>query len=354
MNLYATNKDDKSDPIHQPFDQWLTLQSIERAKKYMPDDLEMTLVCALLPSDMQILTPELIPQCDRRILLEQSTKIEYGKAMPWETREIEKDVARYFSKRELPFYQEVIEAGISVAREDEDEDEEDFYVMLTNADIGLTKYFYNFILGIMREKRQAFVINRVTLPVEKTLPSRKYINGTRITGKFLPDESIFNHTIKKPTTDKTDIETLMGEIDASVEHGLEHPGTDCFVMHSSIVDQVYMGKQFPAYAPIACSLKTILTEILAKDTFARIPSNKDGTFHVGDDRNWKQEEEANITQYITRRRKKDISDSPCKQKNWKNPYTLMNLANSGRAFSERYPEYVAEMKEKRKRRQKKI
>ena len=153
INTFAINKDNKNDPVHQPYDQWSTLQSIDRAKKHVPQELNVTLVCAMFQSDWRVLSKENVPACDRRFLLERSTITEYGNQNYNGTNanknEKEALVSELFSKRELPFLQDLLDAAVVTAWESEpsrkmeergtNRNGNDFYVMLTNSDIWLTK-----------------------------------------------------------------------------------------------------------------------------------------------------------------------------------------------------------------------
>ena len=181
MNIYDINKDnygkteDDSIVHHQPFDQWVTIQSIERAKQHMPPELEMTVVCAILRSDWDILSEKRVTICDHRVLLERSTLTEYGgrpKQISFSgfgnnnnTKEKNEDkkqaqmsqfISELFSKREFPFMQDIIDAVISVAKEsstpnnnkntnknDDRNSNNNTYIMLTNADIGFSEFFTN-------------------------------------------------------------------------------------------------------------------------------------------------------------------------------------------------------------------
>lgn len=166
MNIYATKNNSEIDRIHQPYDQWVTLKSIERAKQHMPRELDMTLVCAILQSDWDVLSEETVPVCDRRVLLKRSTLTEYGgQPNNFTTAEFGKQnvtnsnptsedteahfsglISRLFSQKELPFMQDILDGAISVARENAEKiktnknahtnGDDDLYIMLTNADIG--------------------------------------------------------------------------------------------------------------------------------------------------------------------------------------------------------------------------
>lgn len=123
----------------------------------------------------------------------------------------------------------------------------------------MTEYFYRFLYRELQEGRKAFTINRMTL---------------NSNGKKKPI------TVQKPTNNETEIEKLFEQIDAALPYGNDHPGTDCFIMHWSIINNVYLGEQFPGYSPWAFSLLVILRDILAKGSYAVIQSTVRGTFHL--------------------------------------------------------------------------
>lgn len=316
MNIYATKNE--KDPIRQPFDQWVTLQSIQRAKKNMHPNLRLSLVCAILESDMEILTEKEVPMCDYRIPLTRSTKTEFisnttikenGKT-DWKQIHLN-DI---FKDRELPFVQDVIDAGISVA---DMEERKDFYIMMTNADIGLTEHFYSYLYPLVKERRKAFTINRLTLK-EKSI------------------------TIRKPTKDPAKIDALFDQIDSGLLEGKKHPGTDCYLMHSTIVRKVNLGYQFPGYPAWAATLKVILRDILARGEYRIIQSSPRGTFHIGDDKGWKSalsNKEARQLKMLEHYYRKAIDVCPIQRKLY-NTLTALNHAMCGMVFHEHYETFL--------------
>jgi len=343
INTFAINKDDQNDFIHQPYDQWSTLHSIEEAKQHAPSDLDVTLVCAMFQSDMEVLSKHKVPACDRSFLLERSTITEYHNE---NTKPGTKEalLSERFSKRELPFLQDLFDAGISVARDNTTEhrntdDNDDFYVMVTNSDIGLTKNFYNFLLSKLQTGQKAFTINRWTIPME---------------GKNHPI------TVREPTTEPQQIKLLLSQIDASLPTGETHPGYDCFIIHSSIIDKIFLGKMFAGFPPWGGALSIILKKIVARDSYTGVSSSPNATFHLGGQGAWskKKDNDKVVLDYIKEIFREDIQACP-KTISPHEPYTLMNAANCGRVFREFYNATVKKpqgkdtrKREKKKRRQK--
>ena len=364
LNIYAINKDDygggngnnedtedNDAPFaYQPFDQWVTLQSIQRAKEFMPPGLEMTLVCAILKSDWDILTKERVPICDHRIRLDRSTLTEYGgkpKSFDFTTvfgpnnytttnpqfasqsAEISEALTKLFSERELPFPQDVLDAGISVAEEQRKTTKDKYYyyhVMMTNADIGLSQHFYGFMLEQLKAHPRAFQLNRVGVPYRNEVTNQ------------------VNIPISEPTTNKMEIEMLLRTIENALPDGTDHPGTDCFVIHSAIAEKIRLGDQFAGYPAWAGSLKIILKDILTNHTYTLIHSNPHGTFHIGNDKEWFHQEEEDtakdpvndkVIAFLQENYREEIADCPI-QRVITNVHTAVNLIHCGIVFQKHY------------------
>jgi len=325
LNIYA----DPKQPLHQPYDQWVTLQSIERAKKHVPKGLEVTLVCAVLKHDTKYLKKKKLSVCDHWTILHDSTETEYVDLKdPNKFDNKTKATLRGIFQREegefmrLPFMQDVIDAGVDAARKDSNDD---FYLMLTNADIGLSKNFYSFVLPKLQKGRKAFTINRVTMyaKTEKT-----------------------NITVLEPTEDAAKIERLFEEIDVNIGfRSTRHPGTDGFFIKSSIVDQIHLGKQFPGYGHWAGVLKMILRDMLARDDFDITESSPWGSFHLGDDKTWKKKKKSpkdeERLEYVKEHFREQILLCPV-QRPLHSAITAMNQVGCGLAFQEHYQEFLME------------
>jgi hypothetical protein len=341
VNVNANDNGNPTNTIaYQPYDQWSTLASIQRAKQHyaarssLMDDhnnLEITLVCAMFESDERILVANHLvqPPCDHVSRLERSTVTEYGNG----------NFSEVFSKRELPFLQDLLDVAVSVARnettkhntanynDEDDAEDDDFYVMLTNSDIGLTKDFYSFLLPLLEEEQKAYTINRWSIPMDGI-------------------------TIRTPTNDPQGTETLLTQIDASLVTGTKHPGYDCFIIHSSIIDKISLGTMYAGFPPWGSALRLVLKDIIAKSTYKKVRSTPNATFHLGDRGTWsKKKSDATsqtVLKYIKERYKEDIADCP-KTIFAHDPYTVMNAANCGRVFREDYNRYKSRRIETPKR-----
>ena len=362
INKDKTNNDDGSGNgnltiSYQPYDQWSTLASIQRAKQQyaarslVDQNLEITLVCAMFESDERILVANDLLQapCDHVSRLERSTVTEYGNGnrnLNSDSNSNETLFSEVFSKRELPFLQDLLDAAVSVARNektnhntagnttaennnsnDEDEDDaDDFYVMLTNSDIGLTKDFYSFLLPLLEEEQKAYTINRWSIPME---------------GKSHPI------SIRSPTNDPQEIEKLLTQIDASLVTGTKHPGYDCFIIHSSIIDKISLGTMYVGFPPWGSALQIMLKDIVAKNAYKQVRSTPNATFHLGGKGTWSNKKKdataQTVLKYIKERYKEDIADCP-KSIFAEDPHTVMNAAICGRVFREDYNRHKSRRK----------
>ena len=401
MNIYATNREapSKNDNSKsngntlvdfQSFDQWVTLQSIHRAKQTsMPNGFDIQVVCAILESDWEALTEERVPICDHRVRLERSTRTEYvetpisfknrnngwlvAKKVTGESANnsnkshqhnnnnnnttnidtIISHISELFSKRELPFVQDILDAGISVASKSNGNIQDDYYIMMTNSDIGVTEHFYDFLYRQLQEGRKALTINRLTLPLT---------NETNMGRLVLSMMQQQRQQQQNPTTtnNQVDIKRLLNHIHNNIVRGkgTVHPGHDCFVIHSSIVGKVFLGNQFPGFPAWAKALQIILRDILAQDTYKMIPSTPNATFHLGDDKAWKSkrsedgdarrttttedDEAVSFRALITSQLKRNIQDCPIKR-TIHNTLSGLNMASCGLVFREHYPEFLAQL-----------
>ena len=360
INKDKTNNDDGSgngNPTiyYQPYDQWSTLASIQRAKQQyaarslVDQNLEITLVCAMFESDERILVANDLLQapCDYVSRLERSTVTEYGNGnrnLNSNSNSNETLFSEVFSKRELPFLQDLLDAAVSVARNEktnhntagnttaennnsnDEDDADDFYVMLTNSDIGLTKDFYSFLLPLLEEEQKAYTINRWSIPMD---------------GKSHPI------SIRKPTNDPQEIEKLLTQIDASLVTGMKHPGYDCFIIHSSIIDKISLGTMYMGFPPWGSALQIMLKDIVAKNAYKQVRSTPNATFHLGGKGTWSNKKKdataQTVLKYIKERYKEDIADCP-KSIFAEDPHTVMNAAICGRVFREDYNRHKSRRK----------
>ena len=219
MNTY-TIQDENTGHYAQPYDQWSTLQSIERALKYVPHAvLEVDFVCAVFESDLRHLPSDIDLPC-RKEVLTRSTKTEYeGSIMS-------------SPMKELPFLQDIIDVA-SAKYIKNNATATDFFVMLTNSDIGLSQFFYNNLLPLLHENnnhsnQDAISINRLTIPMKN------------ITQTMVPPVAEVAAASK----------LLLSEIDNNLQYGVKHPGFDCFVMSSKVLQTMNIGMNiFAGYPP---------------------------------------------------------------------------------------------------------
>ncbi|OEU14472.1 hypothetical protein FRACYDRAFT_241017 [Fragilariopsis cylindrus CCMP1102] len=296
MNTYTITNNKNGNRKVQPFDQWSTIKSIERALEQNNNSiiplvdkdgsnseiefiLDVDFVCAIFESDIQYL--QHLP-C-RKVMLNRSTKTEYTTAE--KDNNEEEDYLRHFINighgnnsvvvKELPFLQDIIDSTISDYYKqqqnsssdeaaatsttatadddndididvDNDDDIDDFYIMLTNSDIGVTKDFYTeFLLPKLVHKNSttaalalALSINRLTIPMTKQLKT--------ISDKYNDYDNSNNNNY-----DDND-ELLLTIIDDTLQSNnglISHPGYDCFIIHSSILKKINLGNMFAGYPP---------------------------------------------------------------------------------------------------------
>lgn len=184
--------------------QRVALESIRRALQHSPKDkIQVDLVCAVSKNDFEALANvnASLP-CHRFVILKRSTRTQYSHLK---------------STRDLPFVSDIIDAATAANRTDPDLS---FHVMITNADIGLSKHFYEDLLSLL-QKYDAVSINRVTIAME---------NITLTT-----------------TTNWTNL--LENQIDTLLSHGSKHPGFDLFCISSSVLKRVSFGDFFLGRPP---------------------------------------------------------------------------------------------------------
>lgn len=133
------------------------------------------------------------------------------------------------------------------------------YIIFTNSDIGLYSNFYKKIYNyIKNDNLEAFVINR-----RDNIP--KFINGKRLTEKDL--DLIF------------------------LQKGEEHIGKDCFIISRDILKKINMGNMYIGYPPWG---HTLYKQMKKYNQDTKIFKKEYLTFHLGQDRAWKNEQIKNI------------------------------------------------------------
>lgn len=307
MNAYSIRSSNNSSgaaaATTEPFDQWSAMESIKRAMRYAPPQLHVDFVCAMFDEDRQAL-PNL--PC-RTVSLHRSTASEY----PFLT-------APDKPAKVLPFLQDILNAAkvgedpTTIGEQHANYNNNNTYIMLTNSDIGVTKYFYQTIWPHMMT-REAFSMNRLTIPMGDGI-----INETVMT---LPGGGGGEH--------------LLSLVDDILEQGKKHPGYDCFVMHSSVLKRFDLRELFAGHPPWG-SVVHMMMMIMARN-YTNIPSNVNGTFHLGDDNSkWmpkgvgaNQQQQQQFPEITSQKEKIEI----CPVQPFGNhPYSILNTINCAKWF----------------------
>eukprot|EP00584_Thalassiosira_punctigera_P010270 CAMPEP_0172546046 /NCGR_PEP_ID=MMETSP1067-20121228/15871_1 /TAXON_ID=265564 ORGANISM="Thalassiosira punctigera, Strain Tpunct2005C2" /NCGR_SAMPLE_ID=MMETSP1067 /ASSEMBLY_ACC=CAM_ASM_000444 /LENGTH=730 /DNA_ID=CAMNT_0013332911 /DNA_START=31 /DNA_END=2223 /DNA_ORIENTATION=+ len=292
-------------------DQWVMLVSAKNARDtYNAGHSEakraihqafdrVVLVCAILEMDSEALDSILSSYCDRVVVLPRSTADVYSKLKP------------------LPFIQDIIDAGRSVV-----EGDADFYLMLTNADICPTENLYQFAwerLGSGNGRSTAISINRMTVP-HFELPTNN----------------------DDPVEVKNELATqIMRQARDAAKQGKwhKHPGHDCFVFHSSMLNTINLGEQFLGFPRWGGNLNFML-QFMATN-YKNIKSTKFGTFHLGDERSWEPDDRHNpkgdmsFWKDFDRRELELLMYCPLADFPPQDLHTLQNVINCGKIFRPR-------------------
>ena len=333
INTY-TIYDPQTNRYRQPFDQWTALQSIERAVRYHQggvrfnttdtDDntnnnrvvVKVTVSCVMFDEDRRQLQ-ELVRNadvCHRTPILPRSTKTEYHSLFTsrddnHNTRTTTNTTSTTEIK-ELPFIQDMLDVAIAdyqqSLRDDDDDNnddkDDDFFVMITNSDIGLTKHFYqNLIPKLVIDDdndkntntnknrmpmRTVFSINRLTIPMTTNINEQNYDRYSSSNSSSLSLASSKNEN--RQQQQRAVVDELLQEIDHSIyskQLGENHPGYDCFVIHSSILRIFDFGHLFAAHPPWGKLLHVVFRKITATTKhYKNYKSSTIDTFHVGNDR----------------------------------------------------------------------
>jgi len=333
INTY-TVYDPQTNQYRQPFDQWTALQSIERAVRYHQggvrfnttdtDDntnnnrvvVKVTVSCVMFDEDRRQLQ-ELVRNadvCHRTPILPRSTKTEYHSLFT--SRDDNHNTSTTTNTtstteiKELPFLQDMLDVAIAdyqqSLRDDDDDDDndkdDDFFVMITNSDIGLTKHFYqNLIPKLVIDDdndkntntnknripmRTVFSINRLTIPMTTNINEQNYArySSSNLSSLSLPSSKKENRQQQQRAV----VDELLQEIDHSIyskQLGENHPGYDCFVIHSSILQIFDFGHLFAGHPPWGKFFNVVFRKITATTKhYKNYKSSTIDTFHVGNDR----------------------------------------------------------------------
>ena len=254
--------------------QWSMLASVRSAMEHYAEHVEtrsqapafadVFLVCVVSAVDMDSLRSTLENYCNHIATYRRSTATEFP-----------------FLEKELPFVQDIFDAGIDFARARGLAGEDGYFLMMTNSDICLAESFFDEVEGIVsKNKVGALTINRKTI--------RKY-------EVIMPLGNWFDakHTAALEIA-------RQGEKLIEQRSYARHDGVDCFVMRSPIAEGLNLGKMFLGFPPWDWNLREVI-EILEGSRgnvglgSVRFMSHgtKGGTYHFGDNRSWRNRQIGN-------------------------------------------------------------
>jgi len=261
----------------------------------------VVLVCAVLKKDFDGMKASLAPYCDIIKALPRSTKSEHPD----------------LEMKDLPYLQDVIDAGRSVVK-----DRQDFHLMYTNSDIAPTENFYQFVERRLRYKNrhtEPLIVNRMTMNTkDMALP-------TNTDGPFR-----VKHVLATNLVEQVKYAVKRGEWE-------RHPGHDCFIAHSSIWKSMTFGDLFlgcPPWSGIAVYAFYVMGNLDSKNIIA---SNEHGTFHLDDSRTWHH---VDMTRYSLLKQFSDadlemVTRCPIILKEPKNTESVLSAINCGKLFMPR-------------------
>ena len=242
-------------------EQWTSLASIRIARDIynssaVQKTMSVILVCAILEADFEALSEVLLQYCDYVKVLHRSTLDEYPNRK---------------GMTALPFIQDIMDAGKSVVNENV---RDGYYLIFTNSDICTTRKFYMYVEDNLRTNDyQALIINRMTISLDLLKIPTSSNNEESIIMKHKSIDSII-----------TQAHDILNSGD-----GLAHPGKDCFIFHSTLLNRLNFGELFLGYPPWGTNL-FVLSRIMVdnRSRFGYIASSSNGTFHIGDTMTWKK------------------------------------------------------------------
>jgi hypothetical protein len=218
--------------------------------------------------------------------------------------------------------------------------------MFTNSDIGLTKDFYSHLLPKL-DNKEAISINRITIGTTnemKNMSNQYYYNNYN--NNSGDDNNISNNKNNLIS------DMLLNKIDNTIQNGSgrKHPGTDCFIVHSNVLNRIKIGDVFAGYPPWAGAYRRILKIMARNYTIYKSKQSynflDDGikktkhygggrTFHIGDERKWKMTDKKSIinSEFDTFKKKLCYNNyiglkhcGPAETSN--HPYATLNKLNS--------------------------
>lgn len=180
---------------------------------------------------------------------------DYFIKLPHLKRSTQSEYPEISKNKKLPFVQDILDEVYINSDAD--------YIVFTNSDICVHKYFYREIFKIITEKNpDFFIINR-----RDNIP--KFKDGKRLT----EDDLDYIYTQK----------------------GNQHPGFDCFIMKSELVKKVNMKNMFTGYPPWGYTLRD---RLVRNSKVGMVFTDKFLTFHLGCDKVWEKGKSALWNQNI--------------------------------------------------------
>ncbi|MEH6764505.1 MAG: hypothetical protein V7655_08390 [Aequorivita antarctica] len=151
------------------------------------------------------------------------------------------DYGSFTKQRKLPLLKDILQRAVDYQSNTD-------YVIYTNTDIALMPFFYSFINEKIEEGYDAFIINRRTISKKHTL------------------ESLYS---------------------AYSEFGIEHPGYDCFIFKKELFNKFILEKICVGAKSVGLAL--YLNLVLYSNKFCEFDIEH-LTFHIGNDRIWKNKD----------------------------------------------------------------
>ncbi len=214
----------------------ITFDTIRGAQRFARPDYPTSLVVVTYPED-DVLVPA------------------YAVAARPLTRVVT-DIANFAVARPLPLLFDVLENGMEAAIAEDWPSGGAEYVVLTNSDIHLQPPFYRVLAELIRQGYDAITVNRRTVEAE---PERR---------SFSP--------------------LFMAEL------GTPHPGFDCFVFPAQLFGEFAFSRSCYGAGGV---MRSLLFNLVAHARRFLMLTNTHLTFHLGSDRNWKDDALADYNQF---------------------------------------------------------
>lgn len=198
----------------------LTFETMRAARRFAGPTVEVDFLTAQFPEDRPLVPDGFrpTPDLDRSVL----------------------DIRPFRTPRKLPILKDILDRLFAGTSAD--------YLVYTNVDIGLLPFFYRTVLRIIEDGRDAFVLNRRTIPDAH---------------RRLADVPLMYAAIGDP-----------------------HPGWDCFIFHHSLYPGFDLGTACIGAPWIG---RIMITNLAVLGRSFAVFEDLHVTFHLGDDRGWKEE-----------------------------------------------------------------